>query len=131
MKLNDNEIKFLAILMKKSREKYNYTLEQMRLKLLTLGIAVARSDIQRIEEGERKIPNPILISGLCKIYELDAVEIFKKIGYILTNNEKIIEVAEEPIKYEIPKPNEYLLDLSKLSKIDAESIKNIYNALKK
>ena len=67
MKLNEKKVEKLANIMKNKRIEYDYTLEQVRLKLEFFGISAARSDIQRIEEGERKIHNQILLSGLCKI----------------------------------------------------------------
>lgn len=135
MKLNEKKVIILANIMKNKRMEHDYTLEQVRLKLEFFGISAARSDIQRVEEGERKIPNPILLSGLCRIYGIDTVLLFEEIGYILKKDEYLskeysdIYVAEEKIDYIKKIKNEKILDLSKLSKKDAESLKAIYNSL--
>lgn len=132
MKLNEKNIEKLAILMKNKRIEFNYTLEQVRLKLLSLGVPAVRSDIQRVEEGNRKIPNPMLISGMCKIYEIDTVEVFKNIGYIVGKDltEKDLKVMEVSKKENLKNNKDYL-DLTKLNKKDAESIKAIYRSLLK
>lgn len=132
MKLNEKNIEKLAILMKNKRIEFNYTLEQVRLKLLSLGVPAVRSDIQRVEEGNRKIPNPMLISGMCKIYEIDTIEVFKNIGYIVGKDltEKDLKVMEVSKKENLKNNKDYL-DLTKLNKKDAESIKAIYRSLLK
>lgn len=142
MKLNEKKVAMLANIMKSKRMEYDYTLEQVRLKLEYFGILAARSDIQRVEEGERKIPNPILLSGLCKIYEIDTALLFEEIGYIIKKSEYFPKensdtcVAEKKIDYiennlSEKIKNEKILDLSKLSRKEAESLKIIYNSLLK
>lgn len=144
MKLNEKKVEKLANIMKNKRIEYDYTLEQVRLKLEFFGISAARSDIQRIEEGERKIPNPILLSGLCKIYGIDTASLFEEIGYIIKKNDysskenSDLYIAESALDFvnvqnniERKVKNEKVLDLTKLSKKDAESLKNIYNSLLK
>ncbi|CAL7892204.1 MAG: S24 family peptidase [Fusobacterium necrophorum] len=93
MKLNDSEINKLSSLMKQQRQEKGYTLEQTRLKLEKNGLSVARSDIQRIEDGDRKIPNPILINALCKLYNISTVKVFQKIGYL--DKQKNLEFSSE------------------------------------
>lgn len=93
MKLNDSEINKLSVLMKQQRQEKGYTLEQTRLKLEKNGLSVARSDIQRIEDGDRKIPNPILINALCKLYNIDTVKVFQKIGYL--DKKENLELSSE------------------------------------
>src|SRR3712207_4699011 len=93
MKLNDSEINKLSSLMKQQRQEKGYTLEQTRLKLEKNGLSVARSDIQRIEDGDRKIPNPILINALCKLYNIDTVKVFQKIGYL--DKKENLELSSE------------------------------------
>ncbi|MDD7411305.1 hypothetical protein [Fusobacterium gastrosuis] len=138
MKLNEKEVEKLANIMKNKRVEFAYTLEQVRLKLEFFGISAARSDIQRIEEGERKIPNPILLSGLCKIYGIDTVLLFEEIGYIIKKEKLTLNVAECKIDYMLASDNvekkmksEKILDLSKLNKKEAESLKVIYDSLLK
>lgn len=43
---------------------------------------VNSSDIQKIEKGERKTSNAILIKNLCKLYNLDPIDLFREIGYL-------------------------------------------------
>ena len=82
MKLNEESIIKLGKILKESREKNNFTLEQVKIRLDHLGIKVNKSDIQRVENAERKVPNAILIKNLCKIYNLDVIALFKEIGYL-------------------------------------------------
>ena len=82
MKLTDDAVKKLGNLLLHEREKRNLSLAQIKIKLDALGQIVSNSDIQRLERAERKTPNAILIKNLCKIYELDPIELFKQIGYL-------------------------------------------------
>lgn len=85
MKLTDDSIKKLGIILTEERKKKNYTQEQVKIKLESMGHLVNRSDIQRIEKGERKIPNAILLKNLCKIYKIDVIKVFEEIGYLDKN----------------------------------------------
>lgn len=82
MKISDEAVIKLGAILKEKRKNLDLTLEQVKIKIENMGQQVSRSDIQRLENGERKIPNAILIKNLCKIYNLDVIELFKKIGYL-------------------------------------------------
>lgn len=82
MKISNEAIVKLGIILKEKRKSLHLTLEQVKIKIDNMGQLVSRSDIQRLENGERKIPNAILIKNLCKIYDLNVIELFKKIGYL-------------------------------------------------
>lgn len=89
MKLDENEIKELGEILRNRRKEKDFTLEQVKIKLEHKGLVAEITDIFRIEQGERKIPNPKLVSLLAVIYDLDPIELFKKIGYLPNNfNEK-------------------------------------------
>lgn len=89
MKLDENEIKELGEILRNGRKEKDFTLEQVKIKLEHKGLVAEITDIFRIEQGERKIPNPKLVSLLAVIYDLDPIELFKKIGYLPNNsNEK-------------------------------------------
>ena len=87
MKLNEKEMIELGNFLAEKRKEKGYTLEELRLKLKSRGLIAEKSDIQRIENAERKLPNPILLSHLANIYDFDIIEVYKKIGY-LPKNEK-------------------------------------------
>ncbi|KYM45722.1 S24 family peptidase [Fusobacterium necrophorum] len=104
MKLKDRDAKELGTLMRNRRIEKNYTLGQVQFKLEKLGLTCGKSDIQRIEEGVRTTPNPILLSRLCKLYGVDEVKLFKKIGYLPEEESNDIEsqmVQEERVYYNI------------------------------
>lgn len=81
MKLTEETAKMLGEILLVERKKRGFSLEQIRQKLELLDIIINRSDIHRIERGERKTPNALLLSGLCQIYGLNQSELFQKIGY--------------------------------------------------
>ena len=82
MKLTDEAVKKLGDLLLAEREKRKLSQAQVKIKLEGLGQLVNSSDIQRIEKGERKTPNAILIKNLCKLYNLDPIDLFREIGYL-------------------------------------------------
>ncbi|KYM56209.1 hypothetical protein MWG07_12050 [Fusobacterium necrophorum] len=101
MKLKDKDVKELGTLMRNRRIEKNYTLGQVQFKLEKLGLICGKSDIQRIEEGVRTTPNPILLSRLCKLYGIDEIKLFKKIGYLPEEeiNEKESQMVQEEKTY--------------------------------
>lgn len=82
MKLSETEIVKLGVLLQSKRRNLDLTLDQVKEKLLELGLVANTSDILRLERGERKIPNAILLKNLCKIYGLDVITLFQEIGYL-------------------------------------------------
>lgn len=82
MKLSETEIVKLGLLLQSKRRNLDLTLDQVKEKLLELGLVANTSDIIRLERGERKIPNAILLKNLCKIYGLDVITLFQEIGYL-------------------------------------------------
>lgn len=82
MKLSEREIVKLGVLLQSKRRNLDLTLDQVKEKLLELGLVANTSDILRLERGERKIPNAILLKNLCKIYGLDVITLFQEIGYL-------------------------------------------------
>lgn len=86
MKLTEENAKKLGEILLLERKKRNFSLEQIKQKLESLDILINRSDIHRIEQGQRKTPNALLLSGLCQIYGLNQTEIFTSIGYHISPN---------------------------------------------
>lgn len=82
MKLSEEDIKKLGILLQDKRRSLSFTLDDVREKLEELGQNVNTSDILRLERGERKTPNAILLKNLCKIYGVDVIRLFQDIGYL-------------------------------------------------
>ena len=82
MKLSEEEIKKLGIFLQNKRKNLNYTLDDIKQKLEELGQSANTSDVLRIERGERKTPNAILLKNLCKIYGIDVISLFQEIGYL-------------------------------------------------
>ena len=82
MKLSEEDIKKLGMLLQNKRKNLDFTLDDVREKLEELGQNVNTSDILRIERGERKTPNAILLKNLCRIYNIDVVRLLQEIGYL-------------------------------------------------
>lgn len=82
MKLSEIEVLNLGNILRNERQKQALTLEEVKIKLEDIGQFVNTSDILRMEKGERKIPNAILLKNLCKIYNLDVIKLFEEIGYL-------------------------------------------------
>ena len=85
MKLNEKEMIELGNFLAEKRKEKGYTLEELRLKLQSKGLIIEKSDIQRIENAERKLPNPILLCHLANIYEL--LKYIKKLDIFLRKRE--------------------------------------------
>lgn len=98
MKLNEKEMIELGNFLAEKRKEKGYTLEELRLKLQSKGLIIEKSDIQRIENAERKLPNPILLCHLANIYEFDIIEVYKKIGYLPKKERNISHNVAEEIK---------------------------------
>lgn len=88
MKLSEEDIKKLGMLLQNKRKNLDFTLDDVREKLEELGQNVNTSDILRIERGERKTPNAILLKNLCRIYNIDVVRLFQEIGYLDINKKE-------------------------------------------
>lgn len=98
MKLNEKEMIELGNFLAEKRKEKGYTLEELRLKLQSKGLIIEKSDIQRIENAERKLPNPILLCHLANIYKFDIIEVYKKIGYLPKKERNISHNVAEEIK---------------------------------
>lgn len=83
----------------KLRNKNKWSLKQVKIKIDSIPPEkkFSTSEISRVEQGERKNPNPVLISKLCKIYGMDDVEIFRKAGFLCKNNQQEIETSARSI----------------------------------
>lgn len=82
MKLSEEDIKKLGIFLQNKRRSLSFTLDDVKEKLEELGQNVNTSDILRLEKGERKTPNAILLKNLCNLYDLDVIQLFQEIGYL-------------------------------------------------
>lgn len=88
MKLSETEVIKLGNLLRNERQKLNLTLEEVRTKLEETGFLINTSDVLRMEKGERKTPNAILLKNLCKLYNLDVIQLFQEIGYLDTEKKE-------------------------------------------
>lgn len=82
MKLSEQQVINLGDILREERKNLDFSLEDVRKKLEDMGENVYTSDILRIEKGERKTPNPILLKNLCILYKLDVIKLFEDIGYL-------------------------------------------------
>lgn len=125
MKLSEAEIRKLGILLQSKRINLNLTLDQVKEKLLELGLVANTSDVLRLEKGERKIPNAILLKNLCKIYGLDVITLFQEIGYLdieKTASSKIKVYSKLAIAFD--SPEKYLEEIDLNLKRNIIGIKN-------
>ena len=113
MKLNKKAMIELGNFLAEKRKEKGYTLEELRLKLKSRGLIAEKSDIQRIENAERKLPNPILLSHLANIYDFDVVEVYKKIGYLPKTEKNLnYDFDKDDLNYHISENiKEYSLNL--------------------
>ncbi|RHF75049.1 hypothetical protein DW663_01260 [Fusobacterium mortiferum] len=88
MKLSETEVIKLGNLLRNERQKLNLTLEEVKTKLEETGFLINTSDVLRMEKGERKTPNAILLKNLCKLYNLDVIQLFQEIGYLDTEKKE-------------------------------------------
>lgn len=96
--LEEKSIK-LGKLLKAEREKRGWSLQSVIIKL---NEEISKTELSALENGKRKIINPILLKRLCKIYELDTEEIFRSIDYLdnddikqkndLNNDENLVSI---------------------------------------
>lgn len=88
MKLSETEVIKLGNLLRNERQKLNLTLEEVKTKLEETGFLINTSDVLRMEKGERKTPNAILLKNLCKLYNFDVIQLFQEIGYLDTEKKE-------------------------------------------
>ena len=90
-----------------------------------LGQNANTSDILRIERGERKTPNAILLKNLCKIYSIDVVRLFQEIGYldIDKKEKKKIKIYNE-LATAFTNPERYIEEIDLNLNEDIIGIKN-------
>lgn len=88
MKLSETEVIKLGNLLRNERQKLNLTLEEVKTKLEETGFLINTSDVLRMEKGERKTPNAILLKNLCNLYNLDVIQLFQEIGYLDTEKKE-------------------------------------------
>lgn len=122
MKLSEEDIKKLGILLQNKRRSLDFTLDDVREKLEELGQNANTSDILRIERGERKTPNAILLKNLCKIYGLDVIKLFQEIGYLDLEKMKRPKIkVYDDVKTAIEHPENYVEEIE-LNLKDLENI---------
>ncbi len=81
-------IKELGKTFLKARNENKWSLTQVKIKIEAIPPKkeFSISEIGRVERGERKDPNPALLARLCKIYKMDVVSIFRRLGYLYDDN---------------------------------------------
>lgn len=81
-------IKELGKAFLKARNENKWSLNQVKIKIEAIPPKkeFSISEIGRVERGERKDPNPALLARLCKIYKMDVVSIFRRLGYLYDDN---------------------------------------------
>lgn len=81
-------IKELGKAFLKARNENKWSLNQIKIKIEAIPPKkeFSISEIGRVERGERKDPNPALLARLCKIYKMDVVSIFRRLGYLYDDN---------------------------------------------
>lgn len=81
-------IKELGKTFLKARNENKWSLTQVKIKIEAIPPKKEFSinEIGRVERGERKDPNPALLARLCKIYKMDVVSIFRRLGYLYDDN---------------------------------------------
>lgn len=84
-------------IIKEKRKKNNYSLDDVKVILKKdYDINLDASNISRYENGTVKNMNPKFLMALCKINDIDYIDIFKQIGYIDMNlKEKQITNSKE------------------------------------
>ncbi len=89
----------LGLLLKKARERLNLTTQEVSQKT-----DISTTDINYIENGKKNKINPFMLKKLCKLYNLNLLEIYKMIGYIDEND--LIEYTNlDKVNHEIIENN--------------------------
>lgn len=125
MKLSESEVSKLGALLRSKRQSLSLTLDEVKEKLEEIGQFINTSDVLRMEKGERKTPNAILLKNLCKIYNLDVIRLFQEIGYLDT--EKTVNTKIKiynKLAVAIESPNNYLKEIDLGINGDIIGIKN-------
>ena len=81
-------------IIKEARENKKYTTR--RLAELT-GIT-SNTEISMIENAKRKKPDPLILRAICKILDINYIQIFKILGYIDKNDETKKELEKAGLK---------------------------------
>ena len=90
--LSEEKAQEIGLFLKNKREELGYSTNQISIKT-----NIDKSDISRIENGEKKKLNPIYLKKIAKILKLDIIELFKMVGYL----DEDIEIHTKKESFEI------------------------------
>ena len=79
MNISDNKLEQLGAILKKARMKKGYSTR----KLAELSESASNAEISMLENAKRLKPDPIMLKSIAKILDLDYIELFQLIGYII------------------------------------------------
>lgn len=107
MKLSYDQMNKLGFLLETERSKQKLTLEEIKNKLYNLGVLVEIKDIENLEKAKITNVGPLLLNGLCKIYNLNLLDVLENIGFLNnpkdnTINNKIKIYNSLPLAIEFP-----------------------------
>ena len=76
-KISEKKAKEFGAYMRRIRENLGYSSNTVEYKT-----GILRSELSRIETGQRKVINPFYLKELAKLYNINVLELQKKIGFI-------------------------------------------------
>lgn len=115
------DLEKLSILLKKLREKNNYTTKQVEILSRN---KVSNSYVSLIENNKRK-PSADKLKILGEIYDYDYLKLYELAGYV---NDIKKDILDEPLQIAGSMKNG--LDLSDMSEHDKEIIRNLVESMK-
>ncbi len=98
-----NKNKEIGNLLKERRKELGYSLEDIKILLKKdFDIDLDNSNISRYENGSVKNMNPTFLRALCKINNIDYIKIFKELGYVDPEDDRIYKMSyKDKTQYDI------------------------------
>ena len=97
MSIFNDKLEELGQILKNARLEKGHTTRG----LATLSKVVSNAEISMLENARRGKPDPIILKTLCKILDLNYIELFQLIGYIDENIPENFKNTEVPLDQEI------------------------------
>lgn len=95
--ISEDTLKSLGEMLKQQRIKLGYSTRELSEKLES----ISHTEINMLENGKRKKPDPIILRVLAKELKLDYLELFKLLGYISAEAIESLETAKVPLNQKI------------------------------
>lgn len=121
--ISESTLKSLGEMLKEQRIKLGYSTRELSEKLES----ISHTEINMLENGKRKKPDPIILRAIAKELKLDYLELFKLLGYISAKAIKSLETTKVPLSQKIKVYGSVSAGIGEVGEvIYGEFIKTIY-----